>query len=184
MLTKFSSHALCISNQIQLIVRNTTILWILSICPFRLQCSLVFLDVSSVFSSYIMCSEYVLTMLQLNNLIVSSMMCAETISSAYFSCIFNVRAPTCIVSFSSGDAFWLWMHSGVSWVIEVRLDYSYYLLMSYCGISGTWTHSFRYVSISQAYTFNIWHQFIQVWGKTSMELTHKWDQDYDLRLPT
>jgi hypothetical protein len=116
---------------------------------------LVFLDVSSVFSSHIMCSEYVLTMLQLNKLNVSSMMCAETISSAYFSCIFNVRARTCIVSFLSDDAFWLWMHLGVSGVIEVRLDYSEYLLLSYCGISGKWTHNFRYINISQAYIFNI-----------------------------
>ena len=163
-------------------MRNT-IFWILSICPFRLQCPLVFLHVSSVFYTHIMCSEYVVTMLQLNKLNVPSMVCAETISSAYFSCIFNVRAPTCIVSFLSGDAFWLWMHSGVSGVIEVRLDYSEYLLVSYCGISGTWTQNFRYVNISQGYSFNIWYQFIQVWGKTSMELTHKWDQDYDLRLP-
>ena len=83
-------------------------------------------------------------------------MCAETISSAYYSCIFNMRAPTCIVSFSSGDAFWLWMHSGVSGVIEVKLDHSDYLLVSYCGISRTWTHNFRYVNISQAYSFNIY----------------------------
>jgi hypothetical protein len=103
-----------------------------------------------------MCSKYVVTMLQLKKLNLPSMMCAETISPAYFSCIFNVRAPTCIVPFLSGDAFWLWMHSGVSGVIEVRLDYSDYLLVSYCGISGTWTHNFRYVNISQAYSFNIY----------------------------
>ena len=116
----------------------------------------VFFDVTSVFYPHSMCSKYVVTMLQLNKLNLPSMMCAETISPAYFSCIFNVRDPTCIVPFLSGDAFWLWMHSGVSGVIEVRLDYSDYLLVSYCGISGTWTHNLRYVNISQAYSFNIY----------------------------